>query len=45
MTDILKSSTKDVAEGKLLQVKGKIKEITGKAVMSSVLEAEGKAEN
>ena len=41
----MKSSTKDKAEGKMHQVKGKIKEIGGKAVGNEDLEAEGKGEN
>lgn len=41
----LKSSTQDTAKGKLHQVKGKIKEITGKVIMNPDLEAEGKKEN
>ena len=41
----MKDSTKDNAEGKMHQVKGKIKETVGKAVGNDDLEAEGKAEN
>jgi uncharacterized protein YjbJ (UPF0337 family) len=41
----MKSSTKDKAEGKMHQVKGKIKETGGKAVGNEDLEAEGKGEN
>jgi uncharacterized protein YjbJ (UPF0337 family) len=41
----MKSSTKDKAEGKMHQVKGKIKETVGKAVGNEDLEAEGKDEN
>jgi len=41
----MKSSTKDKAEGKMHQVKGKIKETVGKAVGNKDLEAEGKNEN
>jgi uncharacterized protein YjbJ (UPF0337 family) len=41
----MKSSTKDNAEGKMHQVKGKIKETVGKAVGNDDLEAEGKIEN
>ena len=41
----MKSGTRDEAEGKLHKVKGKIKEIAGKAVGNRDLEAEGKAEN
>ena len=40
----MKSSTNDNVEGKMHQVKGKIKEIAGKAVGNRDLEAEGKAE-
>jgi uncharacterized protein YjbJ (UPF0337 family) len=38
-------STKDNAEGKMHQVKGKIKETVGKVVGNENLEAEGKVEN
>ena len=41
----MKSSTKDNAEGKMYQVKGKSKQILGKIVKNRHLEAEGKAEN
>ena len=41
----MKSSTQDKAEGKWHQVKGKIKQVAGKAVGNRDLEAEGKAEN
>ena len=41
----MKPSTKDNAEGKMHQVKGKIKETVGKAVGNDDLEAEGKDEN
>jgi uncharacterized protein YjbJ (UPF0337 family) len=41
----MKSSTQDTVEGKLHQVKGKIKEITGKVIMNPDLEAKGKKEN
>jgi uncharacterized protein YjbJ (UPF0337 family) len=41
----MKSSIKDNAEGKMHQVKGKIKETVGKAVGNNDLEAEGKVEN
>ena len=41
----MKSSTRDEAEGKLHQVKGKIKEIAGKVIVNPDLEAEGKDEN
>jgi len=40
----MKSSTKDNAEGKMHQVKGKVKETVGKAVGNDDLEAEGKVE-
>jgi uncharacterized protein YjbJ (UPF0337 family) len=40
----MKPSTKDNAEGKLHQVKGKIKETVGKGVGNRDLEAEGKVE-
>jgi uncharacterized protein YjbJ (UPF0337 family) len=41
----MKSSTQDKAEGKMHQVKGKIKETVGKVVGNKDLEAEGKGEN
>jgi uncharacterized protein YjbJ (UPF0337 family) len=41
----MKSSTKDNIEGKMHLVKGKIKEVVGKVVNNSQLEAEGKVEN
>jgi uncharacterized protein YjbJ (UPF0337 family) len=41
----MKSSTRDKAEGKMHQVKGKIKEVVGKVVNDEDLEAEGKVEN
>lgn len=41
----MKSSTQDKAEGKWHKVKGKIKQVAGKAVGDRDLEAEGKAEN
>jgi uncharacterized protein YjbJ (UPF0337 family) len=41
----MKSSTKDQAEGKLHQMKGKIKEIAGKVSMNHDLEAEGGKES
>ena len=41
----MKSSTKDKAEGKMHQAKGKIKEVVGEMVGNPDLEAEGKAEN
>jgi len=40
----MKSSTRDEAEGKMHQVKGKIKEIAGKVIMNPDLKAEGKGE-
>ena len=40
----MKSSTKDNAEGKMHQVKGKVKETVGKVVGNQDLEAEGKVE-
>ena len=39
--NIMKSSTRDEAEGKLHQVKGKIKEVAGKLSDNPELEAEG----
>jgi uncharacterized protein YjbJ (UPF0337 family) len=42
---IMKSSTQDNAEGKMHQVKGKIKEVAGRIVGNRDLEAEGKVEN
>ena len=41
----MKSSTQDNAEGKWHKVKGKIKQVAGKAVGNRDLEAEGKAQN
>jgi uncharacterized protein YjbJ (UPF0337 family) len=41
----MKSSTRDNAEGKLHRVRGKIKEIVGKAIMNPDLEAEGKEDS
>ena len=41
----MKSSTTDNAEGKMHQVKGKIKEVVGNVVGNRDLEAEGKVEN
>jgi uncharacterized protein YjbJ (UPF0337 family) len=41
----MKSGNRDNAEGKLHQVKGNIKEVTGKIVGNRDLEAEGKDEN
>ena len=40
----MKSSTKDQAEGKFHEVKGKVKEIAGKLGGKPELEAEGKDE-
>ena len=40
----MKSSTKDNAEGKMHQVKGKVKETVGNALGNDDLEAEGKVE-
>jgi uncharacterized protein YjbJ (UPF0337 family) len=40
----MRSSTQDNAEGKMHQVKGKIKEVTGKVIMNPDLEDEGKDE-
>lgn len=41
----MKSSTQDKAEGKMHQVKGKIKETVGRVVKNRELEIEGKVEN
>jgi uncharacterized protein YjbJ (UPF0337 family) len=41
----MKSSTKDNAEGKMHQMKGKIKEVAGKITGDRDLETEGKDEN
>ena len=41
----MKSSPQDTAEGKWHKVKGKIKQVAGKAVGNRDLEAEGKDEN
>ena len=41
----MKSSTRDKTEGKMHQVKGAIKEATGKIVGNRELETEGKIEN
>jgi uncharacterized protein YjbJ (UPF0337 family) len=41
----MKSGTRDEAEGKWHQLKGKIKEIAGKVGFNPDLEAEGKKEN
>ncbi|WP_031387366.1 CsbD family protein [Desulfonatronum thiodismutans] len=40
----MKSSTRDKAEGKMHRVKGKIKEVIGKAVNNPDMEAEGNRE-
>ena len=40
----MKSSTQDKSEGKWHKLKGKIKQVTGKAVGNRDLEADGKAE-
>jgi len=40
----MKSSTQNIAEGKLHQAKGKIKEVIGVAVDNPNLELEGKGE-
>jgi len=42
--DRMKSSTTDNIEGKMHQVKGKVKEVTGKITNNPDLEAEGKGE-
>ncbi len=41
----MKSSTQDKAEGKWHKVKGKIKQVAGKAIGNRDLESEGEAEN
>lgn len=41
----MKSSSRDRAEGKWHKVKGKIKQVSGKAVGNRDWEAEGKAEH
>jgi uncharacterized protein YjbJ (UPF0337 family) len=41
---IMKSSTKDQAQGKFHEVKGKVKEEVGKLTSNPKLEAEGKSE-
>ena len=41
----MKSSKRDNAEGKMHQVKGTIKEVTGRIVGNKDLEGEGKDEN
>ena len=40
----MKSSTRDKSEGKWHKIKGKIKQVAGKAFGNRNLEAEGKAE-
>jgi uncharacterized protein YjbJ (UPF0337 family) len=40
----MKSSTRDKAEGKLHEVKGKVKEVAGKLTDNPKLEAEGAGE-
>jgi uncharacterized protein YjbJ (UPF0337 family) len=42
--EVMKSSIRDKAEGTLHEVKGKVKEVTGKITDNPKLEAEGKAE-
>lgn len=41
----MKSSTRDKAEGKFHQMKGKVKEMAGDLTDNPKLEAEGKVEN
>ena len=41
----MKSSTRDNVEGKMHQVKGKVKETVGRVVKDRDMEAEGIAEN
>jgi uncharacterized protein YjbJ (UPF0337 family) len=41
----MKSGTRDKAEGKMHQVKGKVKETVGRVVKDRDMEAEGIAEN
>lgn len=41
----MKSSTRDNAEGKIHQGKGKVKEVVGKRIGDRGLEADGKDEN
>lgn len=41
----MKSSTQDKSEGTWHKIKGKIKQVAGKAVGNRDLEAEGEAEN
>ena len=43
--NIMQSGTKDNAEGKMHQAKGKVKEIIGKAIGHPDLEGDGKNEN
>lgn len=43
--NIMKSSTRDEAEGKIHQAKGKTKEIVGKTFDNPDLEAQGQVEN
>jgi uncharacterized protein YjbJ (UPF0337 family) len=42
--DVMKSSSRDKAEGKLHEVKGKVKEVAGKLTDNPKLEAEGAGE-
>lgn len=42
--DTMKSSTKDQATGKIREIKGKVKEVAGRATNNPDLEAEGQAE-
>jgi uncharacterized protein YjbJ (UPF0337 family) len=44
-TNILKSGTRDKAEGKMHQAKGKIKEFMGNGINNFDMEAEGKKEH
>jgi uncharacterized protein YjbJ (UPF0337 family) len=41
----MKSSTKNIVEGKLHQAKGKLKEVVGSATNNPDLEVEGQGEN
>ncbi len=41
----MKSSTREKSEGKWHKIKGKIKQVAGKAVGNRDLEAKGRAEN
>ena len=43
--NVMKSSTKDSAKSKMHQIKGKVKEVAGKAVGNPDLELEGEVEN